>query len=163
MRALYEIDQDILDCVDTETGEILDSKKLDALQMERDAKLEGVALWIKDIRAEAKAVKAEADKLTARNKALENKAERLKDWLKSSLEGQKLKTSRCNVYYNHNERLHVDDDQVLINEIKKRFDNSLDYICQTETLRKDNIKDAIKNGTTFANAWIEPTESIVIK
>ena len=34
MRALYEIDQDILDCVDLETGEILDTEKLDALQMD---------------------------------------------------------------------------------------------------------------------------------
>ena len=59
MRALYDIDQDILDCVDLETGEILDTEKLDALQMEREAKLEGVALWVKDLRAEA-----EADGLT---------------------------------------------------------------------------------------------------
>ena len=28
MRALYEIDQDILDCVDPETGEILDAEGL---------------------------------------------------------------------------------------------------------------------------------------
>ena len=163
MRALYEINQDILACVDDETGEILDSAKLDALQMEREEKLEGVALWIKDISAEAKAVKEEADKLNARYKALENKSNRLKDWLKNALEGQKIKTARCNVYYTHNKRLHVDDEQVLIYEIRNRFDNPLDYICQTETLRKDVIKDALKNGTTFVNAWLEPTESIVIK
>ena len=36
MKPLYEIDQAILDCVDLETGEILDPEKLDALQMERD-------------------------------------------------------------------------------------------------------------------------------
>ena len=65
MRALYEIDQEILDCVDLETGEILDTEKLDALQMEREAKLEGVALWVKDLKAEAAAVKEEADKLAA--------------------------------------------------------------------------------------------------
>ena len=45
MRALYDIDAAILDCVDQETGEILDPEKLDALQMEREQKLEGVALW----------------------------------------------------------------------------------------------------------------------
>ena len=44
MRSLYEIDQEILDCVDAESGEILDVEKLDALQMERERKLEGVAL-----------------------------------------------------------------------------------------------------------------------
>ena len=66
MRALYEINQDILDCVDMETGEILDVEALNALQMEREAKLEGVALWVKDLKAEAAAVKDEADKLNAR-------------------------------------------------------------------------------------------------
>ena len=39
MRALYEINQDILDCVDLETGEILDVEKLDALQLEREGVL----------------------------------------------------------------------------------------------------------------------------
>ncbi|MBP0986458.1 MAG: siphovirus Gp157 family protein, partial [Oscillospiraceae bacterium] len=91
MRALYEIDQDILDCVDVETGEILDTEKLDALQMERETKLEGVALWVKDLKAEAAAVKEEADKLTARKKALDNKIEGLKTWLLYALKGDKLK------------------------------------------------------------------------
>ena len=61
MRPIYEIDQDILDCVDMETGEILDTEKLTALQMERERKLEGVALWVKDLSAEAAAVKEEAE------------------------------------------------------------------------------------------------------
>ena len=81
MRALYEIDQAILDCVDMETGEILDSEKLTELNMERERKLEGVALWVKDLKAEAAAVKEEADKLTARKKALDNKIESIKNWL----------------------------------------------------------------------------------
>ena len=33
MKALYEIDQEILECVDMETGEIIDPEKLTALQM----------------------------------------------------------------------------------------------------------------------------------
>ena len=46
---LYEIDEQILNCIDAETGEIIDADMLNALQMERDAKIEGVALWIKDL------------------------------------------------------------------------------------------------------------------
>ena len=49
---LYEIDEQILNCIDAETGEIIDADMLNALQMERDAKIEGVALWIKDLKAE---------------------------------------------------------------------------------------------------------------
>ena len=87
MRALYEIDNEILACVDADTGEILDTEKLDALQMEREKKLEGVALWIKDLKAEADAVKAEADKLNARKKSLDNKIESIKTWLTVALDG----------------------------------------------------------------------------
>ena len=86
MRALYEIDQEILDCVDLETGEILDSAKLDALQMERERKLEGVALWVKDLNYEAQMVKEEADKLTARKRALDTSS------LANHLESQFLMT-----------------------------------------------------------------------
>ena len=42
---IFEIDEAILECVDLETGEIIDAERLDALQMERDKKIENVALW----------------------------------------------------------------------------------------------------------------------
>ena len=54
---LYEIDEAILGCIDTETGEVIDPERLTALQMERTEKIEGVALWIKDIKAEIEAEK----------------------------------------------------------------------------------------------------------
>ena len=75
MRSLYEIDNDILSCVDTETGEIVDEAKLEALEMERDKKIEAVILWRKDLLAEAKAVREEAQNLSKRVKSCENKAE----------------------------------------------------------------------------------------
>lgn len=50
---LYEINEAILGCIDQETGEVIDPEKLDALTMERETKLENVALWIKDLKAEA--------------------------------------------------------------------------------------------------------------
>ena len=37
--SLYEIENAILDCVDMETGEIVDCEKLEDLQMERDSVL----------------------------------------------------------------------------------------------------------------------------
>ena len=47
---LYEIDEAILNCIDTETGEIIDADQLDKLTMERDTKIENVACWIKDLK-----------------------------------------------------------------------------------------------------------------
>ena len=163
MRALYEIDQEILDCCDMETGEILDVEKLDALQMERERKLEGVALWVKDLRAEADAVKAEADKLNARKRALDNKVTALKSWLLIAMDGGKLKTPRCNVYPTHSQRVAVADEKKLIEFLQTLEDPEKFLTFKDPELRKDEIKKALKDGTIIPGAELETTESVVIK
>ena len=164
MRALYEIDEEILSCVDQETGEILDTEKLDALQMEREEKLEGVALWVKDLKAEADAVKAEADKLTARKKALDNKIESIKTWLMMALGGEKLKTPRCNVYQTNNTKLNIIDEQSVVNWIQTHSREPEQYLKFTlPEIRKDAVKAAIKDGAEIPGACLEQTESVVIK
>ena len=163
MRALYDIDQEILDCVDLETGEILDSAKLDALQMERERKLEGVALWIKDLKAEAVAVKEEADKLNARKKSLDNKIDGLKQWLLYALNGEKLKTARCNVYQTHSQRLAVADEPKLIRFLQTLEQPDRFLKISDPELKKDEIKKALKDGFEIPGAELETTESVVIK
>ena len=163
MRALYDINQDILSCVDLETGEILDVEKLDALQLEREAKLEGVALWVKDLKAEAEAVKAEADKLNARKKALENKMEGLKTWLLMALGGEKLKTPRCNVYQTHGQRVSVPDEAGLIGFLQTLDDPDRFLRFKEPELKKDEIKKALKDGIVIPGAFLEETESVVIR
>ena len=163
MRPIYEIDQDILDCVDMETGEILDIDRLNALQMERDDKLEGVALWVKDLKAEADAVKAEADKLTARKKALDNKIDSIKAWLLQALDGGKLKTARCNVYPTHSQRVSIEDEGKLVSFLQTLNEPEQFLRFKDPELRKDEIKKALKEGTIIPGASLEETESVVIK
>ena len=163
MRPIYEIDQDILDCVDIETGEILDAEKLNALQMERDDKLEGVALWVKDLTAEANAVKEEADKLLARKRSLDNKITAIKSWLLIALDGGKLKTARCNVYQTHSQRVTVEDEEALMEFIYSLNAPSTFLRYPEPELRKDELKKALKNGATIPGASLEETESVVIK
>ena len=163
MRALYDIDQEILACIDDETGEILDVEKLDALQMERERKLEGVALWVKDLKAEAAAVKEEADKLTARKKALDNKIESIKTWLLGALDGEKLKTPRCNVYQTHSQRVNIPDEPKLISFLQTLNEPEKFLRFKDPELRKDEIKKALKDGTIIPGAELEETESVVIK
>ena len=163
MRPLYEIDAAILAAVDQETGEILDTERLDALQMERERKLEGVALWVKDLNAEATAVKEEADKLTARKRALDNKISALKMWLLMALEGQKLKTPRCNVYQTHSQRVAVADEKKLIEFLQTLEEPEKFLRFQEPELRKDEIKKALKDGTIIPGAELEETESVVIR
>ena len=163
MRALYDIDQEILDCVDAETGEILDTEKLDALQMEREAKLEGVALWVKDMKAEADAVKAEADKLTARRKALENRMESVKAWLLQALNGEKLKTPRCNVYQTHSQKVVIDDEKALVDMFMASPFGEKFLRMKDPEIDKTALKDSMKQGYEYEFAHLEETESVVIK
>jgi len=163
MRPIYEIDQDILDCVDMETGEILDTERLNTLQMERDKKLEGVALWVKDLSAEAAAVKEEADKLTARKRALDNKITAIKSWLLIALDGEKLKTPRCNVYQTHSQRVSVADEEKLISFLKTLEEPERFLKFREPELRKDEIKKALKEDFEIPGAALETTESVVIK
>lgn len=109
MASLYEIDQEILDCIDTETGEILDIRRLNLLQMQRDKKVEGVACWIKNLVADAAAYKAEKEAFAERERVAARKAERLKEWLVTALEGQKFSSSRCVVSFWKSTAVEVDD------------------------------------------------------
>ena len=163
MRALYDIDQAILDCVDPDTGEILDPEKLDALQIERERKLEGVALWVKDLNYEAQMVKEEADRLTARKRALDNKISALKMWLLIALDGGKLKTPRCNVYQMHSTKLSVDDEPKLIEFLQTLEQPERFLKFREPELKKEDIKKALKDGTIIPGAALETTESVVIK
>ena len=56
---LYEIDNAIRECVDEETGEVIDIDRLEELQIQRGEKVEGVACWIKNLLAYADAIKVE--------------------------------------------------------------------------------------------------------
>ena len=163
MRALYDIDQEILDCVDLETGEILDGEKLTALQMEREKKLEGVALWVKDLKAEAEAVKAEADKLNSRKKALDNKIDSIKTWLLAALNGEKLKTPRCNVYQTHSQKVVIDDEKALIDMFMTSPFGEKFLRMKEPEIDKVALKDSMKQGYEYEFAHLEETESVVIK
>lgn len=96
---LYEIDDAILRCihlpdmaddelVDTETGEIFDTEYLEGLKMDREKKIRNILCWIKNLNAEAEALKAEEKKLAARRKINENKANNLKTWMQGYLNGE---------------------------------------------------------------------------
>jgi hypothetical protein len=163
MRKLYEIRDDLLACIDDETGEIVDIEKLNALLMEKETKLEGVTLCIKDYKYEVGAIKEEIDKLTARKKTLENKIESLKNWLTFALDGEKLRTPRCYVYQTHSTKVSVADEAELIDYFKKTEEPDKFLRFKDPELKLNEIKNALKSGEIIPGAVLEETESIVIK
>lgn len=65
---LYDIDKSISECVDAETGEVIDFEKLEALQMEREAKIDNIACWYKSLLSDAEGIKKEKEALAQRQK-----------------------------------------------------------------------------------------------
>lgn len=111
---IYQIDQAILECVDAETGEILDIERLEQLQMDRDQKIENVACWYKDLVADAEKIRKEELTLADRRKVVENKADRLKKYLDDALAGQKFQTARCSITFRKTTRVEIADETELI-------------------------------------------------
>ena len=151
---LYEIDQAIMDCIDMETGEIINEELLNSLQMERDEKIENVVLWIKELKAEAEALKAEKMAFAERQKVAENKMESLKKWLAYALNGEKFKTVRASVTFRTTDKVEVAD-------IWKLDENYLRY--KEPEADKDAIKKALKAGQEVAGATLVPSTSVIIK
>ena len=156
---LYEIENAILDCIDLETGEVIDTERLDALQMERDAKIENVALWIKDLKAEAEAIKAEKMALAERQKVAENKAESLKNWLAYALDGKKFNTARCAISFRKTEKVEISDVGMI--RLMKEHDELLTY--RDPEPNKTAIKQALKDGLTVQGVQLVQNMSTIIK
>ena len=156
---IYEIDQAIMECVDLETGEIIDTEQLDKLQMERETKIEGVACWIKDLKAEAEALKNEKQALAERQRVAENKAESLKKWLAYALQGEKFKTPKCAISFRKSEAVEVTDEG--LNNLMKEHDELFTY--KAPEPNKTAIKQALKDGLNVAGVQLVQNTSTIIK
>lgn len=78
---IFDIDIAMYSLIDDETGEIKDYEAFEALQMERNAKIENTALWIKTLVAEGKAIREEEKALAERRRRAESRIESLKNYL----------------------------------------------------------------------------------
>lgn len=154
---LYEIDEAIMNCVDAETGEIIDEEQLSRLQMERDEKIENVALWIKNLNADAEAFNAEKKAFEVRQKEAENKAKFLKGWLSRCLAGSAYKSTKVTISFRRSE-------SVQINDIDAIADFDTQYIRYAEpTADKMAIKKALKDGIAIPGAELVESQNIQIK
>ena len=134
---LFEIDQEIMSCWDETTGEILDIAKFDALQMALEDKLEGIGCYIKNLEAEAAALKAEENAFVERRKRTENKAASLKKYLADYLKGCPFETLRVKISFRKSESLEISEGAVIPTEYLKPKDPDVD---------KAGLKKAIKEG-----------------
>lgn len=157
--SIYEIDDSIMSLVDMETGEIEDEKRFDELQMERKQKVENIGCYYKNLVAEAKAMKEEEANLAQRRKAVENKAERIKNLLVYALNGKKFESPKVRCSYRKASSVQVDDGFVAW--AQEHADDLLTF--KEPTPNKTAIKAALADGREIEHAEIVTNESLQVK
>lgn len=155
MASLYDINKELLNCIDLETGEIIDVEKFDQLQIDRNEKLENVALWYKNLVSEAAAYKAEKDVFAEKQKRAEAKAESLKNYLDSALKGSKFETVKVNVSYRKSTSVNV----LNIDELPESYRKEV----TTVSADKVEIAKALKVGELVTGAELVENNNIQIK
>ncbi|WP_302602471.1 siphovirus Gp157 family protein [uncultured Sutterella sp.] len=160
---IYEIPstlRDLLDRLDADpdTGEV-DGDALAAYAEYQGAateKLEATACYVRELEAEAEAIKAEEDRLAKRRKALEGKAARLKTYLMPALEavGGKVKGVMASLRISRTQAVYVFDLDALPDAFKR--------VKTTIDPDKVALKKALKSGEVIPGAALEDRQSVVI-
>lgn len=162
---IYEIDRQIRELienaeVDETTGELLlDTDALDALQMERDTKVENLACYIKNLKADAEALRNEEKALRTRREVTEHKAERLKAYLSGVLDGEKFSSARAAVTWRTSEATEIDDDVFFQSDANK----DLGLISYTPAYSRLAVKEAIKEGLPVEGAQLVSRRNMTIR
>lgn len=153
MASLYELKNEIITCFDTETGEILDEQRFYALNDSIEEKLENVALWIKNLRADKSAYQDEKKAFEEKIKQTETKIESLTKYLNKALDGESFKTQRVTVSYRKSETVEVSPDAEL----------DFDYVRIKKEPDKAALKKALKAGEQIDGVRLVEHSNMQIK
>ena len=148
--------------VDPETGEVISVENaLCALNMAREEKIENAALAVKNMTAEANAIKREEEILYERRKAIEKKRDKFKNYLIEALTREdgttdKIKTARASVSVKINPPSTVITD---MDALPKEFLREKTEVAPD----KVSIKEVLLRGINVPGARLEQTRSVMIK
>ena len=138
---------------------------LTALETEFDVKAENIAVYIKNMTAEAKAMKHEEDALRRRRQAFEKSIERLKGYLLGTMNAigrAKIEMPKARLSIRRNaESLVVDDEMQFIKWAQENADELLKY--SMPEIRKTDTKKVLQSGEKVPFVHLTRTESLLIK
>lgn len=158
---LYEIPRAIEELIDPETGEITDEVALQKLTESFENGIEFLALEVKNLNAEAAALKAEKEAFAKRQKTAENAAARLKNYISFLLGGEKYKTDKVAISFRKSEQVQVSDEQAFMDWAMEDGDSFLRY--KEPEIDKAALKDALKEGQNIPYVSIVVNNNIQIR
>ena len=165
MGKLYEIVSELNEVLEAAENNQDYADTIDALQLEFDVKVDNIACFIKKIKYDIEALKAEEKNLKARRTAKENKVKHLTKYLHdcmSMTDKRKIETARSVVSIRNNaESITITNEDELITWMQ---DHGLgDFVKSTESVPKENIKELIERGVDVPYVTKARSESLVIK
>lgn len=142
--------------VDPETGEILSADALHAVEAEAADKIEATALYLRELDAEAKAAKEEADRMLDRVKSMQKRSDYLKAMLLDALHATgKVKTGRVTVSIRTTKAVEIAEGAAL--------PEAYTTVKTTVTPNKVAIKQALLDGVEVPGCHLESRESVSIR
>ena len=142
--------------VDEETGEILQADALHAVEAEAADKIEATALYLRELDAEAKAAKEEADRMLARVKSMQKRSDYLKATLLDALHATgKVKTGRVTVSIRTTKAVEIAEGADL--------PEAYTTVKTTVSPNKVAIKQALLDGVEVPGCSLEARESVSIR
>lgn len=162
---IYQIDNDIQNVlevmVDPETGEISDDAlaELTRLNIDRQNKIENIALYIKNLLSDAAAIKAEEESLYQRRKGAESNATRLKKYLSDVMPGETMETARVKISWRKSTQVKIDDESDFIS----RYSESGYLTYKDPTINKNAVSNALKSGEELLGASLVTNQNIQVK
>lgn len=160
---LYDINKDLRDSIDEETGEILDVDLFERLQVDRDEKLCNIALLAKNKKAEIEMIKGEEEKLRKKRKAAENTLAWCRETLFDEVpDGQKLKDpcGRFTVYHGETTEVRITD----IDAIPKEWVREPTAAERERLINKVGLKEALwKRGEKIPGVAIKLSQYVVVR
>lgn len=155
MATLYEIDQELYNLIDNETGEVADEQRFNELQLEREAKIEGIACWIKNLRSDIKELKEEENNLAERRRSKENLADRLENLVAYAIGGSNFETAKVKITHRKSVAVNIIDEAAIPDGFK--------VTKTTITVDKKALGEALKFGEIVDGAELETRDNIQIK
>lgn len=160
--SLWQIDNAIMECLDFETGEVTDFERLEQLVLARDAKIEGVALYIKNLQSTAAAIRAEEIGLADRRREMERKVERLKEYLTTALDGAKFETPRVKMSFRSSTSVEIGDELRLLEWLEKNHhDECVEY--KLPKIRVSEVGKLLKEGKEVPGACLVTKSNLQLK
>jgi phage host-nuclease inhibitor protein Gam len=166
---LYELSKDYENLIlAIENGDIPEAAVVDTLESIEvllDEKADNIACWIKQLTAEAEAIKAEEDKLKTRRTAKLKRAERLTEYLAECLTNAgrtKIETARNVISFRKTPpKVVFDNEKAFVEWAQVHADSFLNY--GKPTVDKTAIRVALENGAEIEGVRMESSANIQIK